>query len=121
VSADNFVEGDRIPTGLPKMDFGITAIRHDDDPRLDIAFGSARITGMVLSVGAVWWAARAGGLLASMLASAPAWRHIDPLPVLGRDEDHPNIEWGEPEEQPSAEDEQAAKMFGDRAGPKEAG
>jgi hypothetical protein len=38
-------------------------------------------------VGVVWWASRVSGLLGSLLASVPAWRHIDPLPVLGRDED----------------------------------
>jgi hypothetical protein len=108
---------DRLPTGLPKLEFGFNPARHNDEPRaLDLAFGSARITGMALSVGAVWWAARAGGLLASMLASAPAWRHVDPLPVLGRDEEQPNIDWGEPEKEPSNEDEQAAEMF-DGSGP----
>ncbi len=55
---------------------------------------------MALSVGAVWWAARAGGLLASLLASTPAWRHVDPLPVLGRDEEDPEIDWGDADEDP---------------------
>jgi hypothetical protein len=41
----------------------------------------------VLSVGAVWWATRAGGLLASLLATAPAWRTFDPLPIFGRTDD----------------------------------
>jgi hypothetical protein len=39
-------------------------------------------SGIALTVGAVWWAARAGGLIASMVATTPAWRTIDPLPVL---------------------------------------
>jgi hypothetical protein len=112
---DNFAEADRIPTGLPKVNFGIRAIRHDEGPqRLDVALGSARITGMAVSVGAVWWAARAGGLLASMLASAPAWRHIDPLPVLGRDENAVPIDWGDGEKAVAPEDEQAAQLFGDQ-------
>ena len=38
----------------------------------------------------MWWAARAAGLIASLVASAPAWRHVDPLPVLGRDDDEGN-------------------------------
>jgi hypothetical protein len=62
----------------------------DDDEekrRIEVIMGSVRITGLALSVGAVWWAARAAGLIASLLASAPAWRHLDPLPVLGRDEE----------------------------------
>ncbi|MBH2016035.1 MAG: cadherin-like domain-containing protein, partial [Burkholderiales bacterium] len=40
--------------------------------------------GAALSAGAVWWAARTSGLLASMAISAPVWRGIDPLPVLGQ-------------------------------------
>jgi hypothetical protein len=106
------VEAERIPTGLPKMDFAISAVRHDDaTPPLDIAFGSARITGMALSVGAVWWAARAGGLLASLLASTPAWRHVDPLPVLGRDENEPEIDWNTPEKNPPEEEASEAAVF----------
>ena len=43
----------------------------------------AQAGGAALSAGAVWWAARTSGLLASMAISAPVWRGIDPLPVLG--------------------------------------
>ena len=53
---------------------------------------STKLSGVALSVGAVWWATRAGGLLASLLATAPAWRSIDPLPIFGAtkdDEDDP--------------------------------
>jgi hypothetical protein len=59
----------------------------EERQRIEVIMGSVRITGLALSVGAVWWAARAAGLIASLLASAPAWRHMDPLPVLGRDEE----------------------------------
>jgi len=69
---------------------------------------------MALSVGAVWWAARAGGLLASLLASTPAWRHVDPLPVLGRDEDEPEIDWhSEKDAPPEVEKSSEAEMFGE--------
>ena len=45
-------------------------------------------TGMSLSVGYVVWLLRGGALLSTVLSSLPAWRFIDPLPVLGRvDED----------------------------------
>jgi hypothetical protein len=37
-----------------------------------------------LSVGYVLWLLRGGVLLASLLTSIPAWRLLDPLPVLGR-------------------------------------
>jgi len=43
----------------------------------------ASFSGMALSVGFVAWILRSGSLLASFLISMPAWRHFDPLPVLG--------------------------------------
>jgi hypothetical protein len=105
--------GDTLATAIPPVDFSVRTVRRDDDaPRsFDIALESARITGMALSVGAVWWAARAGGLLASMLASAPAWRHVDPLPVLGRDDAEPEIDWSGPEQDPPEDEASAAKVF----------
>jgi hypothetical protein len=50
-----------------------------------------------LSVGYVLWLLRGGVLLASLLTSIPAWRLLDPLPVLGRvggqsDEDDESLE-----------------------------
>jgi hypothetical protein len=76
----------------------------EEKRRVEVIMGSVKITGLALSVGAVWWAARAAGIIASLLASAPAWRHLDPLPVLGRDEE------GEEEEaQPPGADDEGAK------------
>jgi hypothetical protein len=43
----------------------------------------ASFSGIALSVGFVAWILRGGSLLASFLVSMPAWRHFDPLPVLG--------------------------------------
>jgi hypothetical protein len=61
----------------------------DSGPRepVQVLMEQVRLGGMALSVGVVWWATRISGLLGSLLASSPAWRHIDPLPVVGRDED----------------------------------
>jgi len=47
----------------------------------------AQATGVALSVGAVWWALRAGGLVASLLGTLPMWRHVDLLAVLPDEED----------------------------------
>ncbi len=44
--------------------------------------GKAMVTGA-----AIWWAARAAGILTAMLIGVPAWRTIDPLPILMRSED----------------------------------
>jgi hypothetical protein len=40
------------------------------------------VTGTSLSVGFVAWAVRSSALLASALATMPAWKHFDPLPVV---------------------------------------
>jgi hypothetical protein len=74
----------------------------EEKQRIEVIIGSVRVTGLALSVGAVYWAMRAAGIVASLLASAPAWRHLDPLPVLGRDEEeeelHPDAAEEEDEE-----------------------
>jgi hypothetical protein len=82
-------------------------LSEDERQRIEVVLNSVRITGLALSVGAVWWAARAAGLVASLLASSPAWRHVDPLPVLGRDEEEE--EWDESaEDQDKKDDEHRA-------------
>ncbi|MBX9660986.1 MAG: tandem-95 repeat protein, partial [Nitrospiraceae bacterium] len=40
------------------------------------------VTGTALSVGFIAWALRSGALVASLLATMPAWQHFDPLPVV---------------------------------------
>jgi hypothetical protein len=44
--------------------------------------GTATAMTTALSIGYVLWTIRGGYLLASMLSSMPAWRLIDPLPIL---------------------------------------
>jgi len=44
--------------------------------------GSSLTVTAGFSVGYVVWLARSGVLLSSVLSSLPAWRFIDPLPVL---------------------------------------
>ncbi len=67
--------------------------RHDLDlddeerARIEVVLSAVRVSGIAFSIGAIWWAARAAGLIASLVSSAPAWRHVDPLPVLGRDDE----------------------------------
>ena len=89
----------------------------DDEERnrIEVIMSSVKITGLAFSVGAVWWAARAAGLVASLLASSPAWRHLDPLPVLGRDEEDEE-EWDVSEEDKERKDDEhrAAWVLEDR-------
>jgi hypothetical protein len=94
-----------------RAELQVIPTRHDLDlseeerQRIEVVLNSVRITGLALSVGAVWWAARAAGLVASLLASTPAWRHVDPLPVLGRDEEEEG-EWDESAEDKANKDEE---------------
>ncbi|HEY7241459.1 MAG TPA: Ig-like domain-containing protein, partial [Burkholderiales bacterium] len=46
--------------------------------------GSMAVGSFGLTVGYVLWLLRGGALIASLLSSLPAWRLIDPLPVLSR-------------------------------------
>ncbi|MEQ1661568.1 MAG: cadherin-like domain-containing protein [Thiobacillus sp.] len=62
-------------------------ITQDNAFEVSVLRQGVKITAVSLSVGAVWWALRAGGLFASLLTSLPAWRSFDVLPVLNRDED----------------------------------
>lgn len=67
-----------------------------------------------LSVGVAWWASRVTGVIGSLLASMPAWRQLDPLPVVGRGEE----EEGEQDEQNEEQyaDELAISMVLDGPG-----
>jgi hypothetical protein len=47
-----------------------------------VALSAAATLG--LSVGYVFWLLRGGLLLSTVLSSLPAWRLVDPLPILGR-------------------------------------
>jgi hypothetical protein len=90
-------------------------LEEEDRQRIEIVLNSVRITGLALSVGAVWWAARAAGLLASLLTVTPAWQHVDPLPVLGRgpEEEEEDVD----EDKDRRDDEHRARwVLDERAG-----
>jgi hypothetical protein len=63
--------------------------------------GSIAVGSFSLTVGYVLWLLRGGALLASLLSSLPAWRLVDPLPVLSRVDD----------EEDQGEDEDAFVSF----------
>jgi hypothetical protein len=92
---------------LPPLDEGAYA-----DVR--VVLQSVELTGVALSVGAVWWASRAGGLVASLLMAAPAWRTFDPLPVLGP-EDKDDRDWGGDVDDEMARDEEGVADLFDEA------
>jgi hypothetical protein len=81
-----------------------------------VVLQAIELTGVALSVGAVWWATRAGALVASLLMSAPAWRSFDPLMVLGP-EDEDDRDWARAIDDQAAQDEMGiADVFDTRTG-----
>jgi len=79
----------------------------DGDRLIKLDLNSIRMTSLALSVGAIWWATRATGLIASLLSSLPAWRNFDPLPVLQRNDDEEEEEdaWAQAHDAEAAEEE----------------
>ena len=65
-----------------------------------VKFGSTAAT-----AGLVAWALRGAGLASSLLISMPAWRHLDPIPVLSADEAKPDWERDSDDEKRRAEDD----------------
>ncbi len=54
---------------------------------LHLVAGTASFVTLGMSIVYVLWTIRAGYLMASLLSSMPAWRIIDPLPILDHFED----------------------------------
>ncbi|WP_230182822.1 Ig-like domain-containing protein [Aquabacterium sp. CECT 9606] len=92
-----------------------------EDRRVKVEKMVVQTSGAALSVGAVWWAARMSGLLASLMISTPAWRSIDPLPVMGLGDGRgPDDEDDEHGDDPNGMDARAARLFGgNKAGQRE--
>jgi len=110
----DFGEAGRFVPSLPSDWQAETAFADDtSDPvqrELEVLIDSVKFGGLALSVGAVWWASRLGGLVGSMLASAPAWRHMDPLPVLGKGDDEDDESWCEADDKDADANELAISL-----------
>jgi hypothetical protein len=65
---------------------------HDQSAWDASAVAVAAAASLGLSVGYVLWLLRGGVLLSSLLSSLPAWRLVDPLPILGRLDDEDDDE-----------------------------
>jgi hypothetical protein len=68
-----------------------------------------RASAIIVSVGAVGWTLHGAGLLASLLTSAPAWRHLDPLPVLAPESEKPD--WGDGDGDSQREEDAADRLW----------
>jgi len=96
--------------GRPALVF---ASESQDESAVTLASVSTAIKtgGLSLSLGMIWWATRAGSLLTSLIITTPAWRTLDPLPILVSDDDDEAMAGTQ-----SAADAQAEQMFGAAAG-----
>jgi hypothetical protein len=104
---------------VPRIDFSFEPGRHNLEPPEGgaplglAAIDAVRVAGLALTAGGVWWVFRMGSLIGSALVSAPAWRHIDPLPVLGGGS-RENVEWDAPDEPPVDEAAESSERYFDR-------
>jgi hypothetical protein len=67
--------------------------------------------GLTLSLGVIWWATRASSLLTSLIITTPAWRTMDPLPILFNEDPDDTASSGAP----TSSDALAERMFGSDA------
>jgi filamentous hemagglutinin family protein len=70
-------------------------------------------TSIVLSVSAIVWATRIQSLLAALMATAPAWRALDPLPIMERRrrKKSDGTDEGPEDELQAAQEKRAAALF----------
>lgn len=54
------------------------------------------ISTVAISAGLVTWAIQVGALFSSVIATVPAWKNLDPVAILG-DEEEDETEWALPE------------------------
>ncbi len=72
-----------------------------------VALETVRMGGTAVTVGLIFYALRAGGLMAAMLTALPAWSSIDPLVILHKDRKDRGAEWGDEDLTQIDEDEAA--------------
>jgi hypothetical protein len=75
--------GHKLAEHLTRLADNLERAMQEREHRVHLLGRVASFSGMALSAGFVAWILRGGSLLASFLVSMPAWRHFDPLPVLG--------------------------------------
>ena len=97
---EQFLTSLRAPGFIDQLDRLRDDARHEFDLERSFAVTATGVT-FGLSVGYVLWMVRSGVLMGSLLSSLPAWRVLDPLPVLARegdDEDDDELLDAPPEE-----------------------
>ena len=73
----------KLPANAQSMPIDVSSIeKSKSNKTYSVVIDTIEYGGMALSVGAVAWATRTGGLLAALLSAIPAWKGLDPLLVL---------------------------------------
>ncbi|MDH4237545.1 MAG: hypothetical protein OEV17_09900, partial [Nitrospira sp.] len=73
----------KLAEGLSKLADDLDRAMEEREQQARLIGRVASFSGITLSAGFSAWLLRGGALIASFLVSMPAWRHFDPLPVLG--------------------------------------
>ncbi len=60
-----------------------------------VVLETVQIGGVAITLGLMFYALRAGGLVAAMLTALPAWSSIDPLVILHKDRKDNGNDWGD--------------------------
>jgi hypothetical protein len=69
---------------LPSEENATAREKTAEEQQVETVVTGVRMASVGLSVGVVSWVLRAGGIASSLLAGVPAWRYLDPLPILER-------------------------------------
>jgi CSLREA domain-containing protein len=95
----------------------------DDAPGtfLSLEITPSQASAALLSAGFVWWSLRVAGLISTLLAATPAWRHLDPIPILADAEDDDDDEDQHPPggDGNGADDDAAAELAQEEAASRE--
>ena len=75
--------GHKLAAHLTRLADNLERAIEEREQQARLVWRVASFSGIALSAGFVVWLLQGGSLLTSFLVSLPAWRHFDPLPVLG--------------------------------------
>jgi hypothetical protein len=81
---DDDLAGEVSVAWLPSEENASERAKTAEEEQMETVVTGVRMASVGLSVGAVSWVLRAGGIASSLLAGVPAWRYLDPLPILER-------------------------------------
>ena len=85
--ADRVIAGNAIGLDAYNAGLGGDLAQLDGDHHKIMLMDGMQFASIALTIGAVGWAVRAGGLLTSLLVGMPVWREFDPLPVVAEDKE----------------------------------